>query len=267
MKLKIFMMLGMLCIMLGLFFGPMLQGAEGQVHSLVMIVDYQINPDKAEEFDSSVQEVNRQLEKYDFPFSFEVFKTENSHGYMVYKLENFADVDRMNKFWDELQKKMGDQAFKALWEKLDVVFRVVGSSFWDRRSDVSCRSSQSLLVGEEKARSGYASLQFFQVKHGQEVEAENIFRQSSEIFKAKNVSNGFDIYESRFGPERLLYVQVFNAESPSELALQKQKNMEKIGKEGQARLEGFENQLKGVISESSIIRGSWQPHLAFKKKK
>lgn len=266
MKLKIFMMLA-IGIVMGLFFGQVSMGAEGRVHSLVMIVDYEISPDRAGDFDSAVQEVNSQLEKYNFPFSFEVFKTENSHAFMVYKLENFADTDRMNQFWDELQQKMGDQEFKALWEKLDVHFRIVGSSFWDRRPDISTLSSQSLSTGAEKPKSGYASLSFYHIKHGQEMEAINIFKQSADIYKAKNVSTGFDIYESRFGPERLLYVQVFNASSPEELLLQNQKNMEKIGKECRGQLEEGNNRLKSIISESSIIRGSWQPHLAFKKKK
>jgi hypothetical protein len=243
----------------------MMSAKEGyNAKQMYMVCEYQMSPAQSFAFDKDIESVHVQLKKYGFPFDVNVFKSDDFHGYKVYKLKDFADVDRMNAFWEALPKKMGQRNFDQLFGNLSSAKGPLQCSFWFQRDDLSYMPETSSIQAVAKKNQNYVTYQFYFFEHGSKNNAENLFKEMAALYKKKGVESGFSVLEANVGAQRLTYILSFSAESSRQFQQMKKNTQRKLGPGGSKSLANLNNSLRGLIRTYKIKRGAWYPELAFK---
>jgi hypothetical protein len=231
---------------------------------MYMVCEYQMSPTQAFAFDSDVKDVHVQLAKHGFPFNVNVFKTDDYHGYKVYKLKDFSDVDRMNAFWEALPKRMGQRNFDNLFGNLVSAQGPLQCSFWFQRDDLSYLPQKSSIHAVSQKKQSYVTYQFYYFEHGRKDKAEALFRQMVKLFTKKGIGTGFTVLEANVGAQRLTYILSFAAADSRQFQQMEKNRSQKLGVDGSKSLAKLNKSLRSLIRTYNLKRGSWYPELSFK---
>ena len=205
--------------------------AEERKAQLFFVEDVVVKPSMAAEYEAVMKEVVTLCTKHKFPYPFYAYSTDDFHYYFVYPVENFADIDNLYKAFGELGKKMGAEQWQGLMKRFAGTFEYYQYSVIRYLLEFSYTPEKSRLKPEEE---NFVFWEFFYIPFGKEIEFAEICQEWVELYKSKNIPDGWSTYVGDIGTEIPTYIVVLWGKSAADYFSQLEKTVELLGEEGQA---------------------------------
>jgi len=203
--------------------------AEEQKAHFSIIEEVVIKPTMLIEYEMHVREVIALIAKYEFPFPVYVYMTNDLHYIFAYPVENLADIENFYKAFGEMQKKMGAEKWDSLLKSAEGTIESYQYSVFRYMPELSYVPEEPRLKMEE---SNFIWLEYNYIKFGKEKEFEEMQKKLAELYKSKNITDGWQIYSGFIGAQMPLYVSIERAKDGADWFMQHGKINKLIEKEG-----------------------------------
>jgi len=227
MRSKIFLICGVF-LFVCLISSGYLARAEEQMPELFLVFDAVVKPSMADEYEAITKEMIAMYPKYDWPYAFYTYSTEDFHYYIVYPVKDLAEVEKAWQTWYGIVEKMG----AAKWDDLS---KRMGKTYEYERYHM-CRYLPDLSYVPENPRVKTEDAPFTYwgmcyVLPGMEKKVEENFKTFVEIFSKHKISSGWDTYIGEMGTDTPFYFYIERGKSAGDFWSHSDKITEKIGQE------------------------------------
>jgi hypothetical protein len=230
-----------------------------QKPQLYLIGDFLVNASKATEYEAAVKELITNLGKYEFPFSFDTYSTDDLHYYMLYLIQSYADVDLWVRAWGDMWSKIGTEKLQALHNRVvDAEIERV-YQFWFMRPDLSYFPENPRLKPEE---TGFYHWQFVSIIPGKEKEFEEINRQWIALNKRLHNPDPFYTWAGDLGTAMPVYCWIEQGKSAADYFAADENFWKTAGEEGAA----LSKKTRSLIKKIETKTGRYRPDLSYTPK-
>ena len=226
-KVSILLMVG---LVVTLWAVTALAQAEEPKAQLYFVEDVVMKPSMVAEYEAIIKEVVPLCAQHEFPYPFYAYSTNDFHYYFVYPVENYADIDNLNKAWNELGKKVGVKQWQAMMERFVGTFEYYQYSVIRYLPELSYTPEKPRLKPEE---ANFVFWEFFYIPVGKEKELDEICQEWIELYKSKKISDGWETYVVEIGTEMPLYIFIERAKSAVDYYSQSEKILKLLGEKYQ----------------------------------
>lgn len=176
-------------------------------------------------YEATTKEFGAMMRANNQALYFNAFSTSDFHYYFVSPIRNFADVDRMLAVFPAVAQKEGAK-FADLMRRNGATLEYTNEWVVRQRDDLSYMPAQP-RVPFETARAH--RFDFYFLQPGTEMNVEAIAKAWQSAMKAKELKNGFVVYEAVMGPELPAVIVHGWGNSPADIATADMQDMEKLG--------------------------------------
>ena len=222
-KVSIPLMVGLVAVLWAV---TALAQAEEPKAQLYFVEDVVMKPSMVAEYEALMKEVVPLCTQHEFPYPFYAYSTDDFHYYFVYPVENYADIDNLNKAWDELGKKMGVKQWQAMMDRFVGTFESYQYSVIRYLPELSYTPEKPRLKPEE---ANFVYWEFFSIPFGKEEKFAETCQQWIELYKSKKISDGWETYVGEIGIEMPIYIFIMRAKSAADYYSQPEKIMKQLG--------------------------------------
>jgi len=163
-------------------------------------------------------------------FGFECIQGSDFTYTYLAPIKSMADVDAINAEFGALAQAAGP-AFADVSKRGGDATEYFRESVLALAPEMSYVPTQPRLKPEEMP---YRHVDLYFVRPGAEPEADAVSADFVKLFKAKNVSNGYNLYKAAFGPELPLYLIAVGARDAADYHAEDARLRTLLGAEGQA---------------------------------
>ncbi|MFQ5770050.1 MAG: hypothetical protein ACE5HX_05915 [bacterium] len=229
MRHKVFILL-LVGLVLNLWAFSILAQEEEPKSQLYFIHEDVVKPSMVSKYEEAVKGVVAKLTENNMTsLSHVVAMSEDFHYSFIAQIENMADLDKSP--WKELEKKIGEEAMKAMWKGYEGTYYKHHSFLVRLRPDLSYTPE---TTSEESEEMNFRHWSFYYVNPDKWNEAREISKEWVALFKSKKIPTGYRMYTGGIGTEVPLYIVVQWAKNAAEFYAQAAKNDELLGEEGEA---------------------------------
>lgn len=181
------------------------------------------------QYEAYAKEVLELATKYNFPFSYSLFSTNDYYYYYSFPMKNFADVDNFNKALAEWFKQIGEE------ESQEMMKRALGTYAYERiylfrhAPDMSYMPEKPRLKPEEE-KFFYIGRCFIQP--GKEKEVAENFKKFVSLYKGEGADLGWDTFIGDVGEKMPLFYYVMWGKDAAEFWSHSKEVEEIVGEEG-----------------------------------
>ncbi|MFQ5651747.1 MAG: hypothetical protein ACE5IY_17555 [bacterium] len=158
--------------------------------------------------------------------------SEDFHYAYIAEIDNMAALD--NDPWDELEKKMGKEAWDEMWKGYDNTYAMHHDFLARLRPNLSYDPKNASMGSEEMT---FRHWDYYYVDPDEGDTAREIAKEWKALYESKGVPTGYRLYTGGLGTEVPLYVVVQWASNAAEYEAQNAKALEMLGEEGQALMQ------------------------------
>lgn len=182
--------------------------AQEQEAQLYFIRQIRVKPSKVMDYFEGTKELMTQIKEHNFPYPINVFRCNDFTVVFSVPLENTADMQVLGDTMDELMAKIAPEQGQKIQTLLD--------STSESREDglIALRPDLSYILP------------------GKEIALEEMAKKYKTLYQAKNIPDGFLLYEVIMGKEQPLYILVQSAKNPGDYF--STDHSEALGEEGAA---------------------------------
>ena len=202
--------------------------SKGQLH---LIHEDFVKPSKVAEYEAALKELLAQLTQQKAAVQFNASMRDDFHYYFVMPVENFSAVDELNKTMEEFDKKIGEMKSEELNKNFAGTYTYHEVFMARLMTDLSYAPEQSRLKDDE---AGFLHWDFYYIEPGKEKEAMGIAKEYKELYKSKNISDGYDLWMGDIGSEMPVLAVVQWGKNATDFYTQSEKNDALLGEAGQA---------------------------------
>jgi hypothetical protein len=187
--------LALLALIFSVFFGVYAQ--ENNVQ-LFLVGEENIKPGMIEQYYKLSGEFLELCKEMDFPYPYNLWSTSDFTFYLWYPIDNLSDVEKIEKAWDEVVEKMGDEKYSQFqacinYQKEQVVARL---------NDL-CYVPESPRVADDETNFCY--WQELYLQKGSEKEVKDLIKKANVIMEEKGLEDASYWGEGRMGWESPVY--------------------------------------------------------------
>ncbi len=204
--------------------------AEEQEAQLYFIEDVVMKPSMVAKYEAVTKEIAPLCTQHKFPYPFYAFSTDDFHYYFVYPLENYADIDNLDKASEELGKKMGADKWQAMMKRFVGTFESSLYSVIRYLPELSYIPEKPRLKPEE---ANFVFWEFFSIPVGKEKELAEICQEWIELYKSQKIADGWETYMGEIGIEMPIYIFIMRAKSAVDYYSQSEKIQKLLGEKYQ----------------------------------
>jgi hypothetical protein len=219
-KMTVFLALGLLAV---LFIFPGMTGAQEQKSQLYSIEEIVVRPAMAAKFEAAVK---KEIE-LGYPYPFSAYSTDDFYYYFLTPIENYASIDALNKAESEWAKKIGEN-HQALMKSVEGTFEYYRLGVIRFLPELSYPPKKPRLKPEEV---NFTYWGFLYVEFGKEKEFADVFKQWVELYKSKDIPDGWSTYVVESGAEMPFYFMAASGKSAADFYAADEKATKKIGEE------------------------------------
>jgi hypothetical protein len=227
--------------------------AQEQKGQLYFVSEIHAKPAMAAKFEDVVK---REIE-LNYPLPFETYSTDDYIYFILFPLENYGGIDKMNKAEEEWIAKIGKE-FQALMKSAEGTIEYYKHGVVRLGPELSYAPKKPRYKPEEMK---FIYWYFVYPEFGKEKEFEDLCKQYVDLYKSKGVSMGWNTYVAEMGVELPLYVLSMAGKSPAEFFTEDEKQMKKfdrekikeMGKKWNSLLRKIESKVGGPRPELSNI--------------
>jgi hypothetical protein len=232
---------------------------EGQKPQMYSIYKEVVQPAKTQVYEAALKNMIAEFKAYDIDPEKVNFKTifGPEMGYVfVSPIENFAAMDTMMENWNAVVEIIGKDRFQEMMVEAEAALE--HSEFFHvmRRPDLSYVPENPRLTPDEIQ---YVHYGFYYPIPGKQEQLEEVAKKFVELYKSKNISSGWSIYQSITGTDLPLLVVAHAAKSESDYYSERAKLKELIGEEG----EKLGQQAHALVRKVEFKDGYIRPDLSY----
>jgi hypothetical protein len=210
------LLLGALCSL------PAVAQAQGQKSQLYYVYDFVVKPAMVPQFEAGVK---REIE-LESPTPWAAFSTNDLHYYFLTPIQNYADIDSMDKADNEWTAKVGKEKFDALMKSYEGTFEYFKAGVIRFLPDLSYAPKVTSPKPEE---GNFISWGFASVEFGKGKEFRDVLKQWVALYDSSKIPMGWNTYVGVMGVEMPLYLWGERAKSPAQYWAEDEKAMKTIG--------------------------------------
>jgi len=169
-------------------------------------------------------------------------------------IKSMAELDK-NPF-EDLQKKMGENEFKQLFNSFDGTFSKHGDYILKLDKELSYMPDGMTQTPEGE---NYRELTFYHIPPGSGDKAEELATNVKKMYADKNSKIHYRLYKSGFGTMGDYYLVATAAESPEQLENRRKENMDLLGDEGKS----MQDKIDHTFSNREKVTGYIMPDLSY----
>ena len=186
---------------------------EEQKAQLWFVEEVVVKPSMVEKYEAHTKEALGLCEKYEIPFPFYVFTTDDFHYYFLWPIENYESLDSLFKAIGEWVAKIGDENWQALVKSGEGTYEYMKWSIVRHKPELSYNPEKRMATLEEPS---FVYLNFYYILSGKEVEFERALKEGVAFYKQIDFPFGFDVYVGDMGTEMPMYVYISQAKDATE---------------------------------------------------
>lgn len=253
-KISVFLIVGFVVSLCTL---TTLAQTEKQKEQLFLVDEYAVNPSMVDEFEAVMKEWVALCSKHKFPYSWMTYSGNDFHYILVWPLENYADIDKMYKVYDEIEKKVGEKQWQSLSKRVVKSYEYWHSSMYYLIPERSYTPENPRLKPEEI---NYLRWGFYYLIPGKgKAFAEND-KEWIALHKQKNIPDGYQIYVGDNGTDMPVVVLVTWGENAADYFTQGAKNEKILGEEAKA----LSKKEQALLRKYESRTGRPRPDLSYK---
>jgi hypothetical protein len=230
---------------------------EKEPSQLMLIEEVTVKPDSIDAYETAVKEFIAVLAEHSFPYSFEVYFSDDYHYIFSWPIKNFADVDALFQSWMKLVEVWG-------WDKYAEMEKTVSGTYeTNRHWFVRSRPGLSYVSDQQqydRAKKNYILWGFCYVKPGKEKAFEKNFKDFVTMFTAKEVPFGWNTFQGDLGTEMPLYIYAEWGDGPAAFWTDVEKAMGKV--EGEA--DALWKETQSLLRKYEVKIGGNRPDLSYR---
>ena len=184
------------------------------------------------------------------------FVSDDNRVIYLSPIDNMADLDK-NPF-EDLQKKMGDDAYEKLFDGYKDTYSKHGD--YILRLDHELSYMPNGMTTTPKGEN-YRELTYYYIPPEKAEMAEELAREVKNFYAEKNSNLHYRVYKSGFGNMGSYYMVAVAAKSPEDMEQKHKKNIDIIGDKGKALLDKVENNFR----DTKQLTGYIMPELSYVK--
>ncbi len=150
------------------------------------------------------------------------------HYYWISEIENLAALDENP--WQELEKKIGEDEMKAMWDGYDDTEDMHHTWLARLRPDLSYTPENA---GENSEEMNFRHWDWYYINSGKGTEAKAIAKERHDLYTKKNIQSSYRIFTGGLGTEQPLYVVLQSAKNAADFEANNAKVMELLGEDAQ----------------------------------
>jgi hypothetical protein len=212
MRRKIFVCLG-LGFFLCLSALAIVAQAQEQEAQLYFVRQIRVNPSKVMDYFEGTKELMALIKEHKYPYPINVFRCNDFTVLFSVPLENTADLQVLGDTMNELMAKIAPEQRQKIQKLLDGTSECREDGLIVLRPDLSYIPENPRLKPEEI---NFQNWTFAYLLPGKEQALEEMAKKYKTLYQAKNIPDGFLIYEVIMGKEQPLYILVQSAKNPGD---------------------------------------------------
>ena len=154
--------------------------------------------------------------------------TDDFHYYWISEIENLAALDEDP--WQELEKKMGDEEWKAMLDGYDETTDMSHTWLARLRPDLSYTPENA---GGNSEGMNFRHWDWYYIEPGKRAEARAIAKEWHDLYTKKNIQSSYRIFTGGLGTEQPLYVVLQSAKNAADFEANNAKVNELLGEDAE----------------------------------
>lgn len=227
-KISVFLIVGLVVCLSAL---TILAQAEEQKGQLWFVDQYVVKPSMVGEFEAGVKEWIAQCTRHNYPYRWNAQSSEDFLYLFFTPVDNFADIDNMDKADAELAKKIGEEQMQALMKRFEGTYDYYRHYMARSLPELSYTPESPRLKPEEGT---FVNTDFYYIQPGKEKEFEEVNKEWVALVESKNISDGYSLAVRVMGNELPVYIGNSSGKNAADLFSQGEKNWELMKDEGEA---------------------------------
>ena len=187
--------------------------AQEQDAQLYFVRLVRIKPAKAMDYFEGTGQLMAQTKEHNFPYSINVFRCNDFTVLFSVPLENIADLQVLGDAMNELMAKIAPEKGQKIQELLDGTTEYREDGLIVMRPDLSYMPENARLKPEEI---NFYNWTFTYILPGKEQAFEEMAKKYKTLYQAKNIPDGFILYEVIMGKEQPMYILIQSAKNPAD---------------------------------------------------
>jgi len=224
---------------------------------LILVEEVVVKPSKVAEYETHIKEALELFAKFEFPYSFYAFSTDDFRYRFGFPIENFADIDNFYKAGEEWSKKMGPEQYESLGKSAIGTLDYYHYFLMLYKPELSYIPEKPRIKLREEEH--FIFLELFYLYFGKEKEFEEILKEWVDLYKSRNLTDGWETYVGVIGTEMPVYFIVLWGSSAADYFSQLEKIVELLGEEGKALVK----KTYAAIKKYEQITERFRPDLSY----
>ncbi|MDR5589965.1 hypothetical protein [Christiangramia sp. SM2212] len=182
------------------------------------------------------------------------FQADDNRVMYLSPINNFADLDK-NPF-EDLQKKMGKEAFDKLFDSFEDTYSKHGDYILRLDNELSYMPDG---MSQTSDGNNYRELVFYHIPPGKGDKAEELARSVKKLYSEKGSKVHYRVYKSGFGTMENYFMVAVSGKDKASVEKARNENMELIGEEGKKLFAEIEK----TASKQEVVTGHTRPDLSY----
>jgi len=222
----------MVTILFGLCALPNLAQAQEQKTQLYVVWDCVVNPSTASEYEAAAKVQIELFTKYNFPYPWSAYATNDFHYYFIIAVDNFGGVDKVYEAMGEVAEKAGEE-YQKMMKGFEGTYEYMRMGMYYFRPDLSYSPENPRLSSGE---GNFVHWSFYYIKAWKRNEAVELAKKWVAWQKSKNNPDGYNLHIGDLGTDEPVFVVTGAGKSAGDYFTQSEKFGETLGEDGMAEL-------------------------------
>ncbi len=202
-----------------------------QKPQLFVVWDEVVHPSTIMAYEAGLKAWKDLNAKYKFPYPVMVYRTTDNHYYTLLPIEKLADIEKLEKFWTEIKEKGGKEYEE---EEAQLQKHFAGSYESGTFGVIALRTDLSYIPENPRVKEeeiDFVWWNYYYVKTGMEKKAEEIAKEWQALWKSKEITDGFYVYQPLMWSDLPVIVAVGGALNQTDYFTNLEKNTALMGDE------------------------------------
>ena len=209
-KILICVGLGFLLCLSALTLGLQAQEQEAQLY---FVRSVKVKPAKVNDYYEGAKELMAQLKEHRYPYSINVFNCNDFSVVFTVPLKDLADLKTLDDSMNELMAKIEPETGQKIQKLMSGAVEYQEDGLIMLRPDLSYIPENPRLKLEEV---NFQNWTFTYILPGKELALEEMSKKYKALYQAKNIPDGFMLYQVIMGKQQPMYILSQSAKNPGD---------------------------------------------------
>ena len=243
-------------LLLAIGFSPRISAQEESPNYQTFYVgDEMVKPSMIAEYELAVKEHHSLYKEAEYPYRIYVYSTYDNHYYYVTPIEKISNLDSIQKYVNKVAK-MNPEKWKASWSKFEGTYEYYNPKVIIWVKELSYEPVNKRLKSGESNFHYWMYLYLDPNKTNDFIE---IMTKAKELFKNKNIQDGYDVYWGSIGTEQPMAIIAMWGKNDADFWKQDKINMDILGDD----IMSLNNQVLKLTRKTEIKLGWFRPELSY----